>query len=109
MGVCMKKYLTKRQVLDYRARVLNDASKLGVSTAARRYGLSRGTIYNWQLEIVPQKTGPRGSVFWQTDTDVEELVIQIRLATNYGPRRIRDELADSTVRRPYETLLRLFA
>ncbi len=47
MGMCMKKYLTKRQVLDYRARVLNDVNKLGVSTAARRYGLSRGTIYNW--------------------------------------------------------------
>lgn len=97
MGMCMKKHLTKKQVLDYRARVLADASKLGVSTAARRYGLSRGTIYNWQIEIIPQKTGPRGSVFWQTDTDVEEFVIQIRLATNYGPKRIRDELADSNV------------
>lgn len=94
MGMCMKKYLTKKQVLDYRARVLNDASKLGVSTAARRYGLSRGTIYNWQTEITPQKTGPRSSVFWQTDADIEELVIQIRLATNYGPKRIRNELLD---------------
>lgn len=97
MGMCMKKYLTRRQVLDYRARVLNDASTLGVSTAARRYGLSRGTIYNWQVEINPQKTGPRSMVFWQTDADVEELVIQIRLATNYGPKRIRDELADNNI------------
>lgn len=95
--MCMKKYLTRRQVLDYRARVLNDASTLGVSTAARRYGLSRGTIYNWQVEINPQKTGPRSMVFWQTDADVEELVIQIRLATNYGPKRIRDELADNNI------------
>lgn len=93
----MKKHLTKKQVLDYRARVLNDANKLGVSTAARRYGLSRGTIYNWQREIIPQKTGPRGSVFWQTNIDTEELVIQIRLATGYGPKRIRDELADVDV------------
>lgn len=93
----MKKYLTKKQVLDYRARVLSDASILGVSTAARNYGLSRGTIYNWQREITPQKTGPRSTVFWQTDTAVEELVIQIRLATNYGPKRIRDELLDAGV------------
>jgi len=93
----MKKYLTKKQVLDYRARVLNDAYTLGVTTAARRYGLSRGTIYNWQVEIIPQKTGPRGGVFWQTDTYIEELVIQIRLATNYGPKRIRDELMDIDV------------
>lgn len=67
MGMCMKKCLTKQQVLDYRARVLNDSDKLSVSTAARRYGLSRGTIYNWQAEINPQKTDPRGPVFWQTD------------------------------------------
>jgi transposase/uncharacterized protein YoaH (UPF0181 family) len=97
MGMCMKQYLTKRQVLDYRARVLNDANKLGVSNAARRYGLSRGTIYNWQREIMPQKTGPRSVVFWQTNIDIEVLVIQIRLSTDFGPRRIRDELADINV------------
>lgn len=97
MGMCMKKYLTKKQVLDYRARVLSDANKLGVSTAARRYGLSRGTIYNWQAEITPQKTGPRSVVFWQTDIAIEELAIQIRLATNFGPKRIKDELADISV------------
>lgn len=90
----MKKYLTKKQVLDYRARVLHDASVYGVSDAARRYGLSRGTVYSWRDEIVPQKTGPRGSVFWQTDSDTEELVVQIRLSTGYGPKRIKSELAD---------------
>lgn len=95
--MCMKKYLTRKQVLDYRARVLRDAGKLGVSATARRYGLSRGTIYNWQLEIIPQKTGPRSIVFWQTDAEVEELVIQIRLATNYGPKRVRNELLDIDV------------
>lgn len=76
---------------------MSDASKLGVSTTARRYGLSRGTIYNWQVEIIPQKTGPKGTVFWQTDADIEVLVVQIRLATNYGPKRIRDELLDIDV------------
>lgn len=93
----MKKYLTKKQVLDYRARVLNDASKLGISATARRYGLSRPTIYSWQNEITPQKPGPRGAVAWQTDTETEELVIQVRIATNYGPKRIRAELVDINV------------
>lgn len=65
MGMCMKKYLTKKQVLEYRARVLDDANELSVSIAARRYGLSRGAIYNWQAEIIPQKTVPRSVAFWQ--------------------------------------------
>ncbi len=95
--MCMKKYLSKKQVLDYRARVLLDASKFGVSAVARKYGITRGTIYNWQIEIVPQKTGPRGPVYWQIDTDTEELVIQIRLSTGYGPKRIKNELADIDV------------
>lgn len=92
--MCRMKYLTKRQVLNYRARVLKDATELGVSITARRYGLTRKTIYNWMNEIVPKKTGPRGSVFWQTNEELEALVIQIRLARNYGPKRIRDELTD---------------
>lgn len=33
--MCVKKYLTKRQVQDYKASVLNDANKLGISTTAR--------------------------------------------------------------------------
>ena len=88
------KYLTKRQVLDYRGRVLKDAAKLGVSTAARRYGVTRKTIYNWRKEVYPQKTGPRSTVFWQTDLETEEIIVQVRLATGYGPKRIKDELAD---------------
>lgn len=97
MGMCMKKHLNKRQVVAYRRRVLFDADKLGVVAAARRYGIHRDTIYDWRKEILPQKPGPRGRVYWQTDTDAEELVIQIRLATNYGPKRIRSELLDVNV------------
>lgn len=95
--MCKMKYLTKRQVLDYRSRVLKDATELGVSYASRRYGITRKTIYNWRKEIIPQKTGPKNSVFWQTDKEIEELVIQIRLAKNYGPKRIKDELEDIDV------------
>ena len=90
----MKQYLTKQQVIAYRQRVLADASKLGVSATARRYGIHRDTIYTWRKELLPQKPGPKGKVFWQTDEDTEIVIIQVRLATSYGPKRIKDELAD---------------
>ena len=81
-------------MLAYRRRVLSDAEELGVTTVARRYGIHRDTIYAWRKEIVPQKPGPRGVVFWQTDIETEELILQIRLGTNYGPKRIKYELGD---------------
>lgn len=93
----MKKHLTKQQVLAYRRRVLFDAEKYGVSATARKYGIHRDTIYTWRKDIIPQKPGPRSTVYWQTATDLEELVIQVRLATNYGPKRIKSELADINV------------
>lgn len=95
--MCMKKHLTKHQVLAYRRRVLHDADKHGVTATARTYGIHRDTIYDWRREIVPQKPGPRGRVYWQTDPYIEELVVQIRLATGYGPKRIKDELDDMGV------------
>lgn len=95
--MCRMKNLTKRQVLDYRLRVLKEAQDSGVTAASRKYGVNRGTIYNWQVEIIPQKTGPKGVVPWQTDSEIEELVIQTKLSTNYGPKRIKDLLEDSGV------------
>lgn len=95
--MCMKKYLTKQQVLAYRRRVLADATSIGVTVTARMYGIHRDTIYEWRKEIVPQKPGPRNRVYWQTDTEIEELVIQVRLSTNFGPKRIKNELADIDV------------
>ena len=94
MGMCMKKHLSKIQVLAYRRRVLSDAAELGVAITARRYGIYRSTIYRWREELIPQKPGPRGMVHWQTDEETEELILQIRLSTNYGPKRIKDELGD---------------
>jgi len=81
-------------VLAYRRRVLRDAEELGVSAVARRYGIHRDTIYEWRKEILPQKPGPKGIVFWQTDIETEKLILQIRLGTNYGPKRIKYELGD---------------
>lgn len=78
----------------YRRRVLRDAEELGVSAVARRYGIHRDTIYEWRKEILPQKPGPKGIVFWQTDIETEKLILQIRLGTNYGPKRIKYELGD---------------
>ncbi len=97
MGMCMKKHLTKRQVLAYRRRVLTDADTVGVSAAARRYGIHRDTIYEWRKEILPQKPGPKGTVFWQTDEETEALILQLRFSTGYGPKRLKDELADLDV------------
>jgi transposase InsO family protein len=90
----MKKYLSKVQVLAYRRRVLYDAEELGVTITARRYGIYRSTIYRWRDEIVPQKPGPSGIVYWQTNEETEALILQIRLGTNYGPKRIKYELGD---------------
>lgn len=93
----MKKNLTRQQVLAYRRRVLADAEKLGVSTAARRYCIHRDTIYDWRREIFPQKPGPAGEVWWQTGEATADLILQIRLSLGYGPKRIKDELADMGV------------
>lgn len=90
----MKKYLTKHQVLAYRRRVLDDARNSGVTEAARRYGIHRDTIYEWRKDITPKKPGPKTRVFWQTGQDIEELILQVRLATDYGPKRLKDELSD---------------
>ena len=95
--MCMKKHLTKQQVIAYRSRVLADADKYGPTTTARRYGIHRDTIYAWRKELLPQKPGPRGRVFWQTDEDIEILILQLRLGTNHGPKRLRAELADMGV------------
>ncbi len=93
----MKKHLTKRQVIAYRRRVLVDADTVGVSAAARRYGIHRDTIYEWRKEILPQKPGPKGTVFWQTDEETEALILQLCFSTGYGPKRLKDELADLDV------------
>jgi hypothetical protein len=88
----MKKYHSFKQVLQYRARVLADAEKCGVTKAARLHGVHRDTIYYWRREIAPQKPGPRGLVFWQTSQEIEELILEARLSTNHGPKRLRYEL-----------------
>ena len=90
----MKKNLTRQQVLSYRRRVLADAEKLGVSAASRRHCIHRDTIYAWRKEFFPQKPGPAGTVWWQTDEVTSNLILQVRLSLSYGPKRIKDELAD---------------
>ena len=87
----MKKNLTRQQVLSYRRRVLADAEKLGVSAASRRHCIHRDTIYAWRREFFPQKPGPAGTVWWQTDEVTSNLILQVRLSLSYGPKRIKDE------------------
>ena len=85
------KHLSKQQLIQYRLRVLKDADLYGVAKAARRFGLSRFTIYAWRKSVEPGKHGPK-SVDWQTDSETEALILQLKLATNYGPKRLQAEL-----------------
>lgn len=82
---------TKQQLIQYRLRVLKDAEQYGVAKAARRFGLSRFTIYAWRKSVEPVKHGPK-SVSWQTDPETKALILQLKLATGYGPKRLRAEL-----------------
>jgi transposase len=92
MGMCtIDKHLSKQRLIQYRLRVLKDADLYGVAKAARRFGLSRFTIYPWRKSVEPTKHGPK-SVDWQTDPETEALILQLKLATNYGPKRLRAEL-----------------
>ena len=93
----MKKNLTFRQVLQYRARVLQDAEQYGAAQTARRYGIHRDTIYAWRQELTPRKPGPSGTVPWQTGEETEALVLQYKLATGHGPKRLHVELANMGV------------
>jgi len=90
----LKQQMTFKQVIQYRGRVLADADKYGVTKASRLNGVHRDTIYAWRKEIAPQKPGPAGEVPWQTDEEIEELILQLKLATSHGPKTLVHELAD---------------
>lgn len=90
----MKQYLTKQQVLAYRRRVLKEAAEHGPSHAARVFGIHRDTIYAWRSGLMPRKPGPKDRVPWQTAEEIEDLILQIRLGKDYGPKRIVLELSD---------------
>ena len=86
------KHFSKLQLIQYRLRVLADAEKYGVAKASRRFGVFPSTIYRWKQTIEPAKRGPSGRVDWQTDGETEAFILQVKLATNYGPKRLRAEL-----------------
>ncbi len=86
-----KKYLNERQLIQYRRRVLKDCEKYKVAHVARMYGVHRSAIYEWRKSVKPKKTGPKERVPWQTSEKLENEIIRIRKATNYGPKRIKQE------------------
>ncbi len=88
----MNTYLSERQIIQHRQRVLKDTKKYGATKAARIYGIHRSTIYEWKNNIVPQKKGPQEKVPWQTSQEMEEKIIKMKKGTNYGPKRIKQEL-----------------
>jgi len=88
-----QKYLNGRQLVQYRRRVLADAETLGAAEASRRYGIHRSTLYEWRKCAVPKRPGPKGRVGWQTPERLEAWIVKLRKSTNYGPKRLRAELA----------------
>jgi len=86
------KFLSERQLVQYKRRVLRDADLYGVAQTSRRYGIHRDTLYRWRKEVLPQKRGPHTPVPWQTERTQERMVIRMRKKTNYGPKRIQKEL-----------------
>lgn len=87
------KYLNQRQLVQYRQRVLRDADKYGATEASRMYGVGRASLYEWRKNLVPKRSGPQGRVSWQTEEKIELLIAKLRQETNYGPKRLRPELA----------------
>ncbi len=88
----MYHYLSPKQLISFRIRAVRDAQVNGYTWASRQYGLSRQTLYRWARDPQPKQRGPSKRVWWQTDEDLEALVCQLRLSTNYGPKRIKAEL-----------------
>jgi len=87
------KHFTKTQLIQYRLRVLGDAETYGVAKTARRFGIYRSTIYRWQQQVEPRARGPKETVAWQTPEETEALILQLKLTTGYGPKRLQAELA----------------
>ncbi len=88
-----QRILSDRQLVAYRRRVVNDSCRVGVTKASRMYALHRSTIYEWRKNIVPQKKGPQERVCWQTPSSLERVVVHLRQQTNFGPKRLKYELA----------------
>lgn len=86
------KYLNEKQLIQYRKRVLKDSDKYGATEASRMYGIGRASIYEWKKSLYPKKPGPKDRVSWQTDKKIEDMVVKLRIATNYGPKRLKPEL-----------------
>jgi transposase InsO family protein len=86
------KHFSKLQVVQYRLRVLADVKQYGVAKTARRFGVFPSTIYRWRKAVEPAKRGPCGQVGWQTGSETEAFILQVKLATGYGPKRLQAEL-----------------
>lgn len=86
------KHLSTPQLIQYRLRVLREVEQRGVAATARRFGVSRFTVYAWQKSVEPKQRGPKEDVSWQTNLETEALIVQLRLATSYGPKRLKAEL-----------------
>lgn len=84
-------HLSEQQLIQHRLRVLKEAERISVSATSRLYGITRSTIYEWRKSVAPKKRGPK-KVPWQTSERIGKVVIKLREATNFGPKRLRHEM-----------------
>lgn len=93
----LMKDASNQQLFSLRKHLVQDAQKLGIKPAARRWGISKNTVRKWLRRYETNgnkglKDGRQGpnKIPHKTSQEVEELVIKSRKqAPCYGPRRLR--------------------
>ena len=48
------KYITNKDIIDTRIKIIQFSEKYGISAAIEAFGISRATIYNWKKRIKPK-------------------------------------------------------
>ena len=63
------KYITNKDIIDTRIKIIQFSEKYGISAAIEAFGISRATIYNWKKRIRPKLGAGYGSktIFPQLD------------------------------------------
>lgn len=68
------KYITNKDIIDTRIKIIQFAEKYGIDVATEAYGISRATIYNWKKRIRPRYgAGERGRAIFPHLDDLAPL------------------------------------
>jgi len=85
-------YLNPKQEKSFKRKVVKDSYIIGPTKVSRMYRVDRSTVYAWRKSIDKGKAGSKKRVSWQTPASLERIVVRLRKATNYGPKRLKVEL-----------------